>query len=103
MSRNGLAMLESMRSQTINGGDVMRYNGIPVRVMHIDLEIDSMHGGYCPNRAILTEVKNITLVVNGRIGESRIWFNVDENENRQRCMFEMKADIMEPIIIQYAS
>ena len=51
-----------------------------------------------PHRAILTLPQNLVLVLNGAsdIGETRFWFNPDENKNRQRTQFEFGADFVLP-------
>lgn len=94
--------LESMRDATQDGMLNLRFGSIPLRVTEIDAFLADDSANEYPHRALLTIPDNIVLVLNGSIGETRIWFNVDENENRQRSQFEMNVDFVEPRLITAA-
>jgi hypothetical protein len=93
------AALESMRSATQEGMTSLKYRGVPLVVTDIDGLLEDDTANEYPHRAILTIPDNIVLVLNGSIGETRMWFNPDENENRQRSQFEMNVDFIEPRLI----
>lgn len=92
------ANLEGARTAMIDGVKRYFWNGIPI----IDLKLTNylssltdMPQSFC----LLTVVKNLNLAVNTNIlpdGEVRMWFNEDALENRQRAIFMMGCDYIEP-------
>ena len=102
LSSSNPAALESMRNATQDGMMTLTFGGIPLRVTEIDGLLEEDSANEYPHRAILTIPDNIILVLNGSIGETRMWFNVDQNENRQRSQFEMNVDFVEPRLITAA-
>lgn len=102
LSRDNPAALESMRQATQDGITVLRWQGIPLMLMEIDGLLAADTANEYPHRALLTVRDNLALIMNGSIGSTRMWFNPDENENRQRSQFEMEADFIEPRIMVVA-
>jgi len=99
LSSTNPAALESMRDATQNGMPRLKFRGVELKVTEIDELLEADTANEYPHRAILTIPDNIVLVMNGSIGETRMWFNPDENENRQRSQFEMEMDFVEPRLI----
>lgn len=96
---------EQARTQLVDGIERYTYNGIPILPMPIDTEIASDFEGAYPHRAILSTPQNMALVVavgTENFAETRMWFNPDENENRQRTQFEMGADFVLPELMTVA-
>jgi len=89
---------ESARGVMVNGLEALSFNGIPIELMPIDTAIDSDFGGYAPHRVILTTKDNICLILSsaGKLGESMLWYNKDENQNRTRTQLELGGDYWLP-------
>jgi len=96
--------LESSRTAMIDGVQRFTYRGIPIIPMSIDHHLLADFNEPYPHRAILTHADNLCLVVNGTgdIAQTKFWFNVDENKNRQRTQFEFGADFVLPELITVA-
>jgi hypothetical protein len=91
--------LESARTVMIEGVRKYMYDGVDMIVMPIDSHIEADFATTFPRDiCILTTPQNLALVLNGAgdRGETRLWFNPDENENRQRSQFEMAMDYILP-------
>ena len=89
---------EQAHTAIVNGIERFTYRGIPLLPMQIDeFLVDDFITPF-PHRAILTMPDNLVLVLNGAndVGQTRFWFNDDENENRQRTQFDMGADFFLP-------
>lgn len=96
---------EAARLQTINGMQVPTYMGIPIVPLNIDSYIANDFAAAFPDDLIiLTTPNNMALVMNaaGSWAETRMWFNADENENRQRTQFHMGAGYVLPELISFA-
>lgn len=89
---------EQAHRNQVDGIDRLFYRGIPLIPMGIDGHLSTDFASPYPHRCILTVPDNITLVISSRtdFGETRFWFNPDENENRQRAQFEFGADYILP-------
>ena len=95
---------EQARTQLVDGVQRYTINGIPIIPMPIDSYISADFEGAYPHRAILTVPENIPMVLatGGDFAETRVWFNPDQNENRQRTQFEMGAGYRFPELITVA-
>ncbi len=89
---------EQAHTKTVEGIERFTYRGIPLLPMQIDEFLEDDFITPFPHRAILTMPDNLVLVLNGAndVGQTRFWFNEDENENRQRTQFDMGADFFLP-------
>lgn len=89
---------EQARSMMIDGVERLTYRGIPLIPMGIDTYIANDFISPYPHRCILSTPENLVLVINGQSegSETKMWFNPDENENRQRTQFEMGANYFLP-------
>jgi len=89
---------EQAHRNQVDGIDRLTYRGIPILPMGIDGHLSADFASPFPHRAILTVPDNITLVLASTeaFGQTRFWFNPDENENRQRTQFELGADYILP-------
>lgn len=89
---------EQAHTKIITGVERFTWRGIPLLPMEIDQHLANDFISPFPHRAILTLPQNLVLVLNGasQIGETRFWFNPDENKNRQRTQFEFGADFVLP-------
>jgi hypothetical protein len=95
---------ENARTKLIDGIDRYMINGIPIIPMGWDSIItDDFEGGY-PHRAILTGGDNLVKVLasDGDFAETRLWFNPDENENRQRTQFQFGGGYKAPEYVTVA-
>jgi hypothetical protein len=96
---------EAARTQTINGITYPTYDGIPIQVLNIDTYIeDDFAASFPDDLIILTTPMNMAMVLNAASGfaETRLWFNADENENRQRTQFHMGSGYVLPELISFA-
>ncbi len=95
---------EQAHIKQINGIDRFLYRGIPLIPMGIDGHLAADFASPFPHRAILTMRNNLVLVLSSRdeFGETKFWFNPDENKNRQRSQFEFGADFVLPEFITVA-
>lgn len=89
---------EQAHTKTVEGIERFTYRGIPLLPMQIDEFLEDDFITPFPHRAILTMPDNLVLVLNGAtdVGQTRFWFNEDENENRQRTQFEMGTGFFLP-------
>lgn len=89
---------EQAHTALVDGATRFTFRGIPLLPMEIDEFLSNDFISPFPHRIILTLPTNLVLVLNGAsdIGQTRFWFNPDENENRQRSQFEMGADFVLP-------
>lgn len=96
---------EIARMAKVNGTDRYAYSGIPIIPMDVDGQIESDFASAFPhNWIVLTSPANLALVINGssEFAETRLWFNPDQNENRQRTQFEFGANYILPELISVA-
>jgi len=87
--------------EVINGIKTLTWRGIPLIKMGIDSVLAADFVGEYPHRAILCPKNMLTLVLSeaNDFAETRLWFNPDENQNRQRTQFEFGADYFLPELI----
>lgn len=91
--------LESSRSEKINGILTYKYDGVQLVDMGIDSDIEKdFPSTFAQSYIILTVPDNLGLVLSHGNNTSNLsmWFNKDENQNRQRAQFEMGADYIIP-------
>ncbi len=84
----------------INGRSELRYHGIPV----IDMRVSSLLGTYGPSETIafLTMRDNLVMAVNTADfpgSEIKMWYNPDEMENRQRAIFAIGCEVLDPSLV----
>lgn len=87
--------------EMVNGRSVLAWHGIEVKDMGIDGKLKS-----AVPTIILAHKDNLVLAVNTNDMPSagvRMWYNPDENENRQRAAFLASAEILDESLIVYAS
>lgn len=84
----------------VDGIERITYRGIPIFPMGIDHYLSNDFISPYPHRALLTLPDNLALALNGSNDEAEValWFNRDENENRQRAQFEAGWDYLEPLM-----
>lgn len=89
---------EQAHTAQITGVARKLYRGIPIIPMGIDGHLAADFAEPFPHRAIFTMPDNVALVMSSSadFGETRFWFNPDENENRQRTQFEFGGDYILP-------
>lgn len=92
------ANLESSRTAMIDGVQRYMWNGIPIIPVNLtDYLADAPD---LPQSFALLSVKeNLVIAVNTTMlpdGQVRMWYNEDEIENRQRAIFMMSAEYVEP-------
>ncbi len=85
---------------SINGRTELRYHGIPV----IDMRVSSYLNTYGPSEtmAFLTMQDNLVMAVNTADfpgTEIRMWYNPDEMENRQRAIFAVGCEVLDPSLV----
>lgn len=98
------ATLESSRSEKINGVTVYKYDGVELVDMGIDSDIEKdFPSTFTRQYIILTVPDNLALVLSHGNNTSNLemWFNKDENQNRQRAQFEMGADYLIPELVVF--
>lgn len=95
---------EQARTMMIDGVERLTYRGIPLIPMGIDIYLASDFISPYPHRCIMSTPENLVLVLNGQSegSETKMWFNQDENENRQRTQFEMGANYFLPELMVVA-
>jgi hypothetical protein len=98
--RATLEALGTEKSNTliVDGVEFLSYRGIPLISMGIDNYLANDFISPYPHRVLLTVPNNLGLVLNGNNDDSevRMWFNPDENVNRQRAQFEFGMDFILP-------
>lgn len=89
---------EAANKITVDGQELYTYRGIPLMPMGIDSYLSADFISPYPHRALLSVPNNLALVLNGSNDDSEVkmWFNPDENVNRQRAQFEFGADFILP-------
>lgn len=92
---------ESAKIAMVDGLENLRYNGIPVLEMPIDSALATYFEDYSPHRCILALPENLALILSsaGEFGESALWWNKDENQNRTRTQLEFGSDYWLPELI----
>ena len=87
--------------EMVNGRSVLRWHGIEVKEMQADSRLKVKQ-----SIILLAHKDNLVLAVNTRDMPSagvRMWYNPDENENRQRAAFLASAEILDESLIVFAS
>ena len=87
--------------EMVNGRAVLRWHGIEVKEMHAESVLKAAQSAI-----ILTHKDNLVLAVNTTDMPSagvRMWYNPDENENRQRAAFLASAEILDESLVVYSS
>lgn len=82
---------EAAHKKTEDGVETYFFRGIPLIPMGWDEDLDADFIEPFPHRCVLTMPDNLVLnlVSEGDFGELKMWFNPDENENRQRIQLRM--------------
>lgn len=95
---------EQARTMMIDGVERLTYRGVPLIPMGIDAYLNADFISPYPHRCILSTPENLVLVMNGQAEGSatEMWFNKDENKNRQRTQFEMGANYFLPELMVVA-
>ncbi|MFA6335579.1 MAG: hypothetical protein WCX48_08505 [Bacteroidales bacterium] len=92
------ANLESSRTAMIDGVQRYMFNGIPIIPVNLtDYLADAPD--LPQSFALLSVRENLVIAVNTNQlpdGQVRMWYNEDEIENRQRAIFMMSAEYVEP-------
>lgn len=96
--------VEASHTAMVDGIERLTYRGVPIIPMNIDEHLDADFASPYPHRAILTVPDNLMLVLNGQsdLSEVKMWFNNDENTNRQRGQFEFGCDFVLPELVTVA-
>jgi hypothetical protein len=87
--------------EMVNGRSVLRWHGIEVKEMQADSRLKVKQ-----SVILLAHKDNLVLAVNTSDMPSagvRMWYNPDENENRQRAAFLASAEILDESLIVFAS
>ena len=87
--------------EMVNGRAVLRWHGIEVKEMHAESVLKTAQSAI-----LLTHKDNLVLAVNTTDMPSagvRMWYNPDENENRQRAAFLASAEILDESLVVYSS
>lgn len=87
--------------EMVNGRSVLRWHGIEVKEMQADSRLKQKQ-----SVILLAHKDNLVLAVNTSDMPSagvRMWYNPDENENRQRAAFLASAEILDESLIVFAS
>ena len=87
--------------EMVNGRAVLRWHGIEVKEMHAESVLKAAQSAI-----ILTHKDNLVLAVNTTDMPSagvRMWYNPDENENRQRAAVLASAEILDESLVVYSS
>ena len=85
----------------VDGRPVLKWRGIEVKEMHAESYLKTAQSAI-----VLTHRDNLVLAVNTNDMPSagvRMWYNPDENENRQRAAFLASAEILDESLLVYAS
>ena len=85
----------------VDGRPVLKWRGIEVKEMHAESYLKTAQSAI-----ILTHKDNLVLAVNTTDMPSagvRMWYNPDENENRQRAAFLASAEILDESLVVYSS
>ena len=85
----------------VDGRPVLKWRGIEVKEMHAESYLKTSQSAI-----ILTHKDNLVLAVNTTDMPSagvRMWYNPDENENRQRAAFLASAEILDESLLVYSS
>lgn len=88
-------------NEMVNGRAVLRWHGIEVKEIHAESMLKTSQ-----SVILLSHKDNLVLAVNTTDMPSsgvRMWYNPDENENRQRAAFLASAEILDESLIVYAS
>ena len=88
-------------SEMINGRAVLRWHGIEVKEIHAESVLKVSQ-----SVILLSHKDNLVLAVNTTDMPSagvRMWYNPDENENRQRAAFLASAEILDESLVVYSS
>lgn len=88
-------------TEMVNGRSVLRWHGIEVKEIHAESVLKVSQ-----SVILLTDKDNLVLAVNTTDMPSagvRMWYNPDENENRQRAAFLASAEILDESLVVYAS
>lgn len=87
--------------EMVNGRAVLRWHGIEVKEIHAESVLK-----VAQSAILLSHKDNLVLAVNTTDMPSagvRMWYNPDENENRQRAAFLASAEILDESLVVYAS
>ena len=85
----------------VDGRPVLKWRGIEVKEMHAESYLKTAQSAI-----ILTHKDNLVLAVNTTDMPSagvRMWYNADENENRQRAAFLASVEILDESLVVYSS
>lgn len=88
-------------TEMVNGRAVLRWHGIEVKEIHAESVLKAAQ-----SVILLTHKDNLVLAVNTTDMPSagvRMWYNPDENENRQRAAFLASAEILDESLVVYSS
>lgn len=89
-------------SEMQNGRVALNYRGIEVRRMGVDGAFKTQG----QTTILFTHKENLVFAVNTRDmpdSEVRMWYNPDENENRQRACFLATAELLDDELVVYGS
>lgn len=87
--------------EMVNGRAVLRWHGIEVKEIHAESVLK-----VAQSAILLTHKDNLVLAVNTTDMPSagvRMWYNPDENENRQRAAFLASVEILDESLVVYSS
>lgn len=87
--------------EMVNGRAVLRWHGIEVKEIHAESVLK-----VAQSAILLSHKDNLVLAVNTTDMPSagvRMWYNPDENENRQRAAFLASAEILDESLVVYSS
>ena len=87
--------------EMVNGRTVLRWHGIEVKEIHAESVLK-----VAQSAILLSHKDNLVLAVNTTDMPSagvRMWYNPDENENRQRAAFLASAEILDESLVVYSS
>lgn len=88
-------------SEMVNGRAVLRWHGIEVKEINAESLLKAAQ-----SVILLTHKDNLVLAVNTTDMPSagvKMWYNPDENENRQRAAFLAAAEILDESLVVYGS
>ena len=87
--------------EMVNGRAVLKWHGIEVKEMHADSRLKTKQ-----SIILLAHKENLVLALNTRdmpSAEVRMWYNPDENQNRQRAAFLAGTEILDESLIVFAA
>ena len=89
---------DSAYNDLINGHASLCYHGIPI----VEVPLGKYRTYECSTFCLLTDRRNLVLALNTADmpeNEVRMWYNPDQMENRQRAVFLIGADIIDPQLV----